>query len=137
MAGWIAFRRADYVALGPLDERFVTPAWLDVWWSLRLRAGADPDWTETEAAEPGATEPNAETEAEAGEAAEAEAAEREADRKVEFEVVEFEVAAPRRAVRLDLPLGHDEIAWPPDRSRLGRRNMYRILDRWGWREDLV
>ena len=137
MAGWIAFRRADYIALGPLDERFVTPAWLDVWWSLRLRAGADPDWTETEAAEPGATEPNAETEAEAGEAAEAEAAEREADRKVEFEVVEFEVAAPRRAVRLDLPLGHGEIAWPPDRSRLGRRNMYRILDRWGWREDLV
>jgi len=29
--------------LGPLDERFVTPAWLDVWWSLRLRAGADPE----------------------------------------------------------------------------------------------
>ncbi len=145
MAGWMAFRRADYLALGPLDERFVTPAWLDVWWSLRLRAGADPDWTETEVAEPdavsggtaepgttepGTTEPNAE--AEAGDAAQAEAAEREADR-----MVEFEVPAPRRAVRLDLPLGHDEIAWPPDRSRLGRRNMYRILDRWGWREDLV
>jgi len=26
---------------------------------------------------------------------------------------------------------------PPDRSRLGRRNMYRVLDRFGWREDLV
>jgi hypothetical protein len=52
-------------------------------------------------------------------------------------MVELEVPAPRRAVRLDLQLEHDEIAWPPDRSRLGRRNMYRILDRWGWREDLV
>jgi hypothetical protein len=123
MAGWIAFRRADYIALGPLDERFVTPAWLDVWWSLRLRAGADPDWTETEVAGP---------DAEAGQAAAAEAAEREANR-----MVDLEVPAPRRAVRLDLPLEHDEIAWPPDRSRLGRRNMYRILDRWGWREDLV
>ena len=36
---WLAFRRADYVTLGPLDEHFVTPAWLDVWWGLRLRTG--------------------------------------------------------------------------------------------------
>ena len=132
-AGWLAFRRADYIALGPLDERFVTPAWLDVWWSLRLRAGADPDWSATEATEPNAerdeaTEPNAERD----EGAEAEAAEGEADR-----MVAFQVSAPRRAVRFDLPLEHDEIPWPPDRSRLGRRNMYRILDRWGWRDDLV
>jgi hypothetical protein len=146
MAGWIAFRRSDYITLGPLDERFVTPAWLDVWWSLRLRAGADPDWTETEAAEPDAVsgdaaepgaaeptaQPNAQTEAEAGQAAAVGAPQHEVDR-----MVKLEVPAPRRAVRLDLPLEHDEIAWPPDRSRLGRRNMYRILERWGWREDLV
>lgn len=131
LAGWLAFRRADYVALGPLDERFVTPAWLDVWWSLRLRAGEDPDWTdaeadqtaagETEAAEPGVAEPGA---AEPGAAAGA-------------GTVGFEVPAPRRTIRLDLPLEREEIPWPPDRSRLGRRNMYRVLERWGWREDLV
>ncbi len=40
---WLAFRRDDYRELGPLDERFVTPAWLDVWWTLRLRAGAEPE----------------------------------------------------------------------------------------------
>ncbi len=38
---WLAFRRADYVSLGPLDERFAFFRSLDVWWSLRLRAGAD------------------------------------------------------------------------------------------------
>jgi hypothetical protein len=127
LAGWMAFRRADYAALGPLDERFVTPAWLDVWWSLRLRAGADPDWSETEATEPEATE------IEAAEAAEPPVeVESEADRSVDVRV-----PPARRAVRLDLPLGREEIVWPPDRSRLNRRNMYRILDRWGWREDLV
>ena len=31
--------------------------------------------------------------------------------------VEFEVPPPRRAIRLDLPVEHDEIPWPPDRSR--------------------
>ena len=40
---WLVFRRSDYAALGPLDEHFVTPAWLDVWWSLRLRAGEEPE----------------------------------------------------------------------------------------------
>lgn len=41
--GWLAFRRADFVALGPLDEKFVSPASLDAWWSLVLRAGGDED----------------------------------------------------------------------------------------------
>ena len=128
--GWLAFRRSDFIALGPLDERFVTPAWLDVWWSLRLRAGEDPDWTDSEAdetatAEGAAAEPVA---------AEPVAAERPA---AGAGAIAIEVPAPRRAVRLDLPVEHDEIAWPPDRSRLGRRNMYRVLDRWGWRQDLV
>lgn len=40
-AGWLAFRRADLPALGPLDERFVIDRYLDVWWSLVLRAGPD------------------------------------------------------------------------------------------------
>ncbi len=33
----LGFRRADYVARGPLDERFDFYANLDVWWSLVLR----------------------------------------------------------------------------------------------------
>ncbi len=38
---WLAFRRADDAALGPLDEKFAFDRYLDVWWSLVLRAGAD------------------------------------------------------------------------------------------------
>ena len=33
----LAFRRADYLTRGPLDERFTDHASLDVWWSLLLR----------------------------------------------------------------------------------------------------
>ena len=33
----LAFRRADYVARGPLDEHFRFHRYLDVWWSLVLR----------------------------------------------------------------------------------------------------
>ncbi len=39
---WLGFRRADLAALGPLDERFAVPRYLDVWWSLVLRDGSDP-----------------------------------------------------------------------------------------------
>jgi hypothetical protein len=131
LAGWLAFRRADYVALGPLDERFVTPAWLDVWWSLRVRAGEDPDWTDAEAGE------TATGDGVASEPVAAEPVVAEPVPAAAAGIVGFEVRAPRRAIRLDLPVEHDEIPWPPDRSRLGRRNMYRVLDRWGWREDLV
>lgn len=120
---WLAFRRADYVELGPLDEHFVTPAWLDVWWTLRLRAGAEPEGAEyvepdgesRGEGEPGATPPSD------GPAAPG----------------EIDLPAPRRAVRLELPLEREEVAWPPDRSRLNRRNMYRVLDRFGWRDDLA
>ncbi len=42
---WLAFRRADYAALGPLDERFAYYRNLDIWWSLVLRAGTDPGAT--------------------------------------------------------------------------------------------
>lgn len=113
---WLAFRRSDYRELGPLDERFVTPAWLDVWWTLRLRAGAEPEGAEyVESEEP--DEPN--------EPAAVHAA------------PEIDMPAPRRAIRLELPLARDDVTWPPDRSRLNRRNMYRVLDRFGWREDLA
>ncbi|HEX7612394.1 MAG TPA: glycosyltransferase [Candidatus Limnocylindrales bacterium] len=122
---WLAFRRADYIELGPLDEHFVTPSWLDVWWSLRLRAGAEPEGWEvaepTEESEPG----------DAGEPAAPSTTEEAAPEP------EFEFAEPRMAVRLDLPLEREAIAWPPDRSRLNRRNMYRVLDRFGRRIDLA
>ena len=39
---WLAFRRADFIALGPLDEKFAFYRHLDTWWSLVLRAGDDP-----------------------------------------------------------------------------------------------
>jgi hypothetical protein len=116
--GWLAFRRADYRELGPLDERFVTPSWLDVWWSLRLRAGIEPDWLKvSDVADDGSegTEPEAQTNPEPGVA----------------------LATPRTAVAVDLPLERDDVPWPPDRSRLNRRNMYRVLDRFGWRDDLA
>jgi hypothetical protein len=119
-AAWLAFRRSDFIELGPLDERFVTPAWLDLWWSLRLRAGAEPEGAEYVESEE-ANEPTDSDESEASESHES----------------EVEMPAPRRAVRLALPLDRDEVAWPPDRSRLNRRNMYRVLDRFGWREDLT
>jgi hypothetical protein len=116
---WLAFRRSDYRELGPLDERFVTASWLDVLWTLRLRAGNEPKGAEyVEAVESEELEDSA-----AGHAV-----------PVEHEI---QMPAPRRAVRLELPLERDEVAWPPDRSRLNRRNMYRVLDRFGWREDLT
>ncbi|MFH1475678.1 MAG: hypothetical protein ABIG85_07440 [Chloroflexota bacterium] len=40
---WLAFRRDDHVALGPLDEKFAFYRNLDIWWSLVLRAGAGDD----------------------------------------------------------------------------------------------
>lgn len=116
---WLAFRRSDYRDLGPLDEHFVTPAWLDLWWTLRLRAGAEPEGAEY-----------VDTQGERGP---------ESDEPAAPEAVapDFEMPAPRRVVRLELPLDREEVGWPPDRSRLNRRNMYRVLDRFGWRDDLT
>ena len=39
--GILAFRHADAVALGPVDEAFVTCDHLDTWWSLTLRARSE------------------------------------------------------------------------------------------------
>jgi hypothetical protein len=90
-----------------------------VWWTLRLRAGAEPEGAEyVEPVEPAAGSDFDDSVAPA----------------TEESAVEF--PAPRRAVRVDLALERDDVSWPPDRSRLNRRNMYRVLDRFGWREDL-
>lgn len=89
-----AFRRADYSARGPLDERFRFYRNLDIWWSLVLRD-------------------------------------------------EGEEGAPRRAVRIDgLPIArHEHRGWASlpeaERDRQSKRNFYRIIDRFGWRRDLL
>lgn len=130
---WLAFRRSDYRNLGPLDERFVTPAWLDVWWTLRLRAGAEPEGAQYVEAEGGEDpEPEADRDVEPGERPSA--GESEPFGAGEPQV---DLPAPRLAVLLDLPLDREDVDWPPDRSRLNRRNMYRVLDRFGWRDDLA
>jgi hypothetical protein len=136
-AGWLAFRRSDYRELGPLDEHFLSPAWLDVWWTIRLRVGAEAD---------GPAEGKAESEREP----EADEADMGAEDRAEPsrsgsstpaaspEAADSpELPPTRRAVRLELPLAREDAPWPPDRSRLNRRNMYRVLDRFGWRDDLV
>ena len=126
-AGWLAFRRSDYVGLGPLDEHFVTPSWLDVWWTLRLRAGEEPEgW---QGAEPS-------PEDEAGDPAGADSADTPAATEGDTPEPEYDFPEPRRAVRLELPLEREAVGWPPDRSRLNRRNMYRVLSRFGRRIDL-
>lgn len=94
--GCLAFRRADAVARGPLDEHFRSAGPLATWWSLVLR--------------------------DAG-----------------------EEAAPRRAVRIaDLPLdgepAHTQGDAPsadPEVARAIKRDRYRIIDRFGWRRDLL
>jgi len=91
--GCQAFRREDYIARGPLDERFLHPASLDAWWSLALRDGG-------------------------------------------------EEGQHRRAVAFDdLPLRHREDGPAnvsgTDHERLAKRNFYRLIDRFGWRRDLL
>jgi hypothetical protein len=106
---------------------------------LRLRAGKEPEGAEyEEPAEDDCEEPESAAasaaDAPAPDVAAAAPAAPQADESDEDEV---EMPAPRRALRLELPLERDEVAWPPDRSRLNRRNMYRVLDRFGWRDDLA
>lgn len=89
----LAFRRADYIARGPLDEHFRFYRNLDIWWSLVLRE-------------------------------------------------EGEDAPPRRALAVPLPATrHPHRGWTEtpesERDRLSRRNLYRIIDRFGRRRDLA
>jgi hypothetical protein len=118
LGAWLAFRRDDLAALGPLDEHFITPAWMDVWWTLRLRAGGESDGVENVEAE---SDPESEGEAE----------------QVAVEYGMPDLPAPRRALALELPLEREDSVWPPERTRLNRRNMYRVLDDFGWRVDLT
>jgi hypothetical protein len=133
-AAWIAFRRDDLTTPGLIDEHFVTPAWLDVWLSLRLRvgpmaiaddAGDDRIWQDGEGdgveGVEAAAEPDSESSTGTGDQAPEEAG----------------LPAPKRALMIHLPLQRDEIRWPPERTRLNRRNMYRVLDAFGWRDDLA
>jgi hypothetical protein len=130
-SGWLAFRRDDYPHLGPLDERFVTPAWLDVWWTLRLRAGEvdtpDAATQDHDGEIYGVEDVEAVTRPESAGPAELEGQAR----------TPGEPPAPRRAVCLDLALEGLDYRWPPERTRLNRRNMYRLLDDFGWRTDLI
>jgi hypothetical protein len=90
----LSFRRAEFVARGPLDERFFTAERIAAWWSLVLRD-------------------------------------------------EGEGTPPRRAVVVPgLPLDPNPAppvsaagARPVDRWL--KRDFYRILDRFGWRRDLL
>jgi hypothetical protein len=136
-AGWLAFRRSDYRELGPLDEHFVSPAWLDVWWTIRLRVGAEA-WAEPEG-EREADEANmaAEDRADSDRGGSPTPATSPTSATSPNPADSADLPPSRRAVRLELPLDREEGPWPPDRSRLNRRNMYRVLDRFGWRDDLV
>jgi hypothetical protein len=136
---WLAFRRDDVIAIGSIDEHFVTPAWLDVWLSLRLRVGPDAGpATETEATGDEAA-PGRDGESDGVEGVEAkEALDSDGPASSEGRAPEvLDLPAPRRALMIDLPLARDETPWPPQRTRLNRRNMYRVLDAFGWRDDLA
>lgn len=55
---------------------------------------------------------------------------------------EGEGQTPRRAVAVELPaIRHDHRGWSSvpeaERDRLSKRNFYRIIDRFGWRRDLL
>lgn len=116
----MAFRRADYVERGPLDEHFTAEAYLDAWWSLVLRDVADEDLAGDDVAEGGAGAGD-----DTGEAPPESAA---------FAVVE---PAPRRAVVVDAPhrlLGAEPA--PPE-ERLAKKHRYRFLKAFATRRDLL
>lgn len=113
-----AFRRADYVARGPLDEHFAFYRNLDIWWSLVLR---DPF-----AADDEGDDDDGEHEEGAG--------------------VFVDLASmprPRRAVcvsGVDV-VRHEHRGWTElseaERDRRSKRNFYRLLKRFATRRDLL
>ena len=112
----IGFRRADYVARGPLDEQFLVADSLDTWWSLTLRdpwaAVDDPDT----AADDEAT----------------------VERADETLVDLSDLPPPRRAVQVAAGLvRHQPPADPATRDRLSRRAFYRYLKYFATRRDLL
>ncbi len=102
-----AFRRADYVERGPLDERFVTAPSLDVWWSLVLRDGdADPGL----GADPGG----------------------DADTPPVHRRAVVVSDLPVRRIEPPVTGGDTDAA-----ARSARRNQYRVLKRFAARRDLL
>ena len=114
VSGDIAFRRADFRIRGPLDERYQGRRELDTWWSLVLRDEPDEDAADdTQAADEAKPQPD--------------------DDDARFEPGR----PPRRAV-----LVHDRHAVAPmtaprpPESTGGRRDRYRILERFRHRDGL-
>ena len=117
----LACRRADAHACGPIDERFFGATQLATWWSLVLRDGP-----EVETADPEATD----AEGDAGDDAPADAADG--------------FAPARGALGLALPLdtAGRETHLPADHApaeaaRREKRDLYRVIDRFARREDLL
>ena len=111
-----AFRRADYVARGPLDEHFAFYRNLDIWWSLVLR-------------DPFAGDEDDEADGEDGDD----------DGFVDLSAM----PAPRRAViagPADV-VRHEHRGWTAlpeaERERLSKRNFYRLLKTYATRRDLL
>ena len=116
---WLACRRSDCRLLGPLDEHFITPAWLGPWWTLHLRAGSEA---------PAAGSDDVERVA-AGRVG--------SEMPGQAEARTRHLRATRTAVTMDLPLAGIGTTWPPERTRMNRRNMYRLIDDFGGREGLT
>ena len=108
-----AFRRADYVARGPLDEHFAFYRNLDIWWSLVLRDPFAADDDDAAGDEP-----------EVG------------DGPLVMPVSRRAVCVPG----LDV-IRHEHRGWTSvsvaDRERLSKRNFYRVLKRYATRRDLL
>jgi hypothetical protein len=104
----IGFRRADYLARGPLDEHFVAADSLDVWWSLVLR---DPWLVDDETEE---TEDPADV------------------------IVDLaDLPVPRRAVQVDAAVIRHETPADAADARLAKKNFYRLLKGYATRRDLL
>jgi cysteinyl-tRNA synthetase len=111
-----AFRRADYLPRGPLDEHFAYYRNLDIWWSLVLR-------------DPFAADGGDDDEGD--------------DDEPEVIVDLGSMPPPRRAVcvsGVDL-VRHEHRGWTAlpeaERDRLSKRNFYRLLKRFATRRDLL
>ncbi len=112
-----AFRRADYVARGPLDEHFAFYRNLDIWWSLVLRDPFAVDDEEEDDDDDAAV--------------------------ADFVVDLASMPRPRRAVRVEGPdvVRHEHRGWTSvpeaERDRLSKRNFYRVLKQYATRRDLL
>lgn len=113
----MAFRRADYVERGPLDEHFTADAYLDAWWSLVLRDVAEEDLGDEAVGE------GADADEGRDEAPEAAGGQPEPQ--------------PRRAVVVDAP---HRLVGPAPRDpdeRLAKKHRYRFLKTFATRRDLL